>query len=310
MPPPQATQELYQTVQRYEIALIGIGRRLWKRMRPDAMDASWQQIAPQMTVFTAGAQLAAAQAGVEYVPNVLEEQGIPDRPQALIRPQAFSGIASDGRSLPGLLEGAVVRSKRSVLIGKDGGDALADGQRWLEQAMHSAVADAVRDATQAAIIARPTIGWVRIVNPPCCSRCAVLGMRFYRWHEPNPRHPGCDCLVQPTSEAEADQYLVSPRKLYEMGAITDLSGKQRARLDDGADMSKVLNESRDRWRERMAADRRAEGPVDRAGRSRPIGWNGGGTNPAPAGITVHDFMARLTDRVQVLDAMKTAGIAE
>jgi hypothetical protein len=309
MPPPQATEQLYKTIQRYELMMVVIGRRLWRRMLPNAMDQSWQQIRPQLTAVTAGAQLAAAQAGVDYVPNVLEEQGIPDRPEARIRPQAFSGIASDGRSLPGLLDGAVVRAKRSVLIGKDGGDALLDGQRWLEQALRSAVADAVRDATTASIIARPNVGWVRVVNPPCCSRCAILAGKFYAWNEPLLRHPQCDCLNQPTSRDEADQYFMDTRKLYEGGFITDLSGKQRAALDGGADMSKVLNQSRDRWRERMAADRRAAGPVDRAGRSRPIGYNGGGTNPAPVGTTVHDFMARLTSRVEALDAMKTAGIA-
>jgi hypothetical protein len=39
--------------------------------------------------------------------------------------------------------------------------------------------------------------------------------------------------------------------------VTDLSTDQRKRLNDGADLVKVLNESRDRWRVRMAADRAA-----------------------------------------------------
>jgi hypothetical protein len=309
VPPPQATQQLYETTQRFELALLGIGRRLWKRMRPDAMDASWRQLLPQMTAYTAGAQLAAAQAGVAYLPDVLAEQGIADLAEVSIRPQAFSGVASDGRSLPGLLDGAVVTAKRSVLLGKDGGDALLDGQRWLEQALQSAVADAARDATAAGIVARSNIGWVRMVNPPCCSRCAVLAGRVYKWSDGFLRHPRCDCLHIPTTLANADTYLSSPDELVKRGLITDLSQAQRKQLSDGGDISKVLNQSRDRWRERMAADRRAAGPVDALGRSRPSGWKGG-TNPPPPGTTIHELMARLTDQVQAGAAMKAAGIAE
>jgi hypothetical protein len=149
------------------------------------------------------------------------------------------------------------------LSGMDGGDALLNGQRWLEMALPSAVMDAGRDATAANIVARPRTGWVRIVNPPCCSRCAVLGTTYYAWNKPNPRHPRCDCLSSPPRRDEADQYLVRPAKLLEQGGITDLSQAQRQRLDDGADLVKVLNESRDRWRVRLAADRRRGWPVDR-----------------------------------------------
>lgn len=310
MAPPRATSDFYGILQQYQLMLLTAGRRLWQGMAPSALDASWQQIGPQLVAFTAGAQLAAAQAANAYVPAVLAEQGIPDAPLVRVLPQAFSGVASDGRSLAGLLDGAVVASKRAAAIGLDGGDALLNGQRWLEMALPSAVMDAGRDATAANIVARPDTGWVRIVNPPCCSRCAVLGTTYYAWNKPNPRHPRCDCLIQPTTRDDADQYLVSPQKLLDQGGITDLSQAQRKRLDEGADLNKVLNESRDRWRVRMAADRRAAGPVDRAGRSRPTGWNGGGTNPPPVGTTVHDLMARLTDQVEAAQAMKATGLAK
>ncbi len=293
MPPPQATENLYRILQQYQLMLLVAGRRLWSRMAPDNFDGSWLQIAPQMVAFTAGAQLAAAQAGVGYVPAVLEETGQPDEPDAAVRPQAFSGRASDGRSLPGLLEGAVVASKRAVVRGLDGGDALAYGRTWLEQALQTAVTDAARDATAASIIARPGIGWVRVVNPPCCSRCAVLAGRFYRWNEPLKRHPQCDCLNQPTSEADADRYIVDPRELVRRGQVTDLTRGQRERLDEGADLVRVLNESRDAWRVRMEADRRA------ARRQQ---------QPAST-ATVRDFMASLTSRVEAVDAMRAAGIA-
>ncbi len=293
MPPPQATENLYRILQQYQLMLLVAGRRLWSRMAPDNFDGSWLVIAPQMVAFTAGAQLAAAQAGVAYVPAVLEETGQPDRPEAAVRPQAFSGRASDGRSLAGLLTGSVVAAKRSSARGSDGGDALAYGQRWLDQALTTAVTDAARDATAASIIARPQIGWVRMVNPPCCSRCAVLAGRVYKWNDGFRRHPRCDCLHIPTTVGNAESFMSSPAELIRRGQVTDLTRGQRERLAEGADLSRVLNESRDAWRVRMEADRRA------ARRKQE-----------PASIaTVHDFMASLTSRVEAVDAMRAAGIA-
>lgn len=302
MPPPQATEALYSTLQRYQLLLLFGARRLWRSMTPE-FDASWSRIAPSLVALTSGAQLASARAGVQYVPAVLEETGQPDEPLAEIRPRAFSGAASDGRSLDGLLSGSVVAAKRAVARGVDGGDALAYGQRWLEQALQSAVSDAARDATAVSIAVRKGIGWVRVVNPPCCSRCAVLSGRFYRWNEPLLRHPGCDCSNQPATESNANQFIVNPTDLAQRGLINDLTADQRARLDDGHDLVKVLNESRDAWRERLAADRRRT-----KAEAKRQSWGPGGNEPPP-GTTVHDLMARLTSQVEFARAARAAGIA-
>lgn len=311
MPPPQATEDLYATLQRYQLLLVFGARRLWRSMTPD-FDRSWSGIAPSLEMLTTGAQLAAATAAVAYVPQVLAETNQPDEPEARVRPRAFSGVASDGRSLAGLLVGSVVASKRAVVRGLDGGDALALGEKWLEQALQTAVADAARDATAASIIARPQIGYVRMVNPPCCSRCAVLAGRVYKWNSGFLRHPGCDCLHIPSTVANADSFLADPNELVKRGLITDLSQGQRDRLADGADLSKVLNESRDRWRVRMAADRRAARRANytpaeaRAADRRARARVASGEDIK----TVHDFMASLTSRVEALDGLRAAGIAD
>ena len=313
MPPPQSTSDLYATLQEYQLLLTLAGRRLWSRMLPGDFDRSWSQIGPSLVSLTSGAQLAAARAAVDYVPIVLEETNQPDRPEALIRPRAFAGVASDGRSLAGLLEGAKVRAKEATktrvvrdvefgtlttIRGLDGGDALALGEKWLEQALQTAVADAMRDATAASVAVRPGLGWVRIASPPCCSRCAVLAGTFYRWNEPNRRHPGCDCLTQPVTEKDSDQYLTNAADLLKRGQITDLSSNQRKRLDEGANLNKVLNESRDRWRERMAADRKAAKDT----------WGGTPTSMPPGGV--QDFLSHLTNRVEALKGLRAAGIAD
>ncbi len=323
--PPEAAQAQYRALQRLKLILITAGRQAWSRMRPD-FDPSWAQVAPGLVAVTAAAQLAAARTAVEYVPAVLAETEQPDEPLVTVRPEAFAGQASDGRSLTGLLTGAVVTAKRATMPrtveddegrtytvpGMDGGDALALGQRWLDQALQSAVADAARDAIQAEIAVRPQMQWVRVINPPCCSRCAVLAGKVFGWNASFDRHVNCDCTALPVTVANADSYLTDPRRLLDRGLITDLTKGQRQRLDDGADLSRVLNESRDRWRERMAADRRASGPVDRLGRSRPEGWMGGGSNPPAVGSTIHDLFAKLdadVSRARVAQEMSAAGIA-
>lgn len=297
-------------------------------MGPD-FDPAWNAIAPSLVTVTAAAQLAAARTATEYVPAVLAETDQPDEPEARVRPQSFAGRASDGRSLPGLLSGAVVAAKRASedrieITEVDGGEirtrlpglapqaALAVGGRWLDGTLRTIVTDAARDAAQVETFVRPKMGYVRQVNPPCCSRCAVLAGKWYRSNDILPRHKSCDCSLIPSLENRAGDFTTDPQLLVDRGLVTDLTKGQRERLADGADLPKVLNESRDRWRERMAADRRARGPVDRAGRSRPSNWGGGDGKPLiPPGGTVHDLMANLTadvERRRAVDALRGAGI--
>jgi hypothetical protein len=329
VPPPDASRQLYRLLQRLQLVLVLAGRRAWAGMDPDDFDSSWRRVAPALVAVTAAAQLAAARAASEYVPVVLAETGQPDAPLARVRSEAFAGRASDGRSLVGLLTGAVVHAKRAAqsrtfeledgeivtLPGLSAGDALARGGRWLDTALRTATMDAARDATQAEIITRQDMGWVRMINPPCCTRCAVLAGRWYSWKADFDRHPGCDCTAIPASENVAGDFTVDSRLLVDRGLITDLTRDQKKRLAEGSNLNKVLNESRDRWRVRMAADRRRQGPVDRAGRSRGAnwtGWSGGGSNPPPPGTTIHELMDKLrsdVSRHQAAAAMRAAGIA-
>jgi hypothetical protein len=205
VPPPEASRELYRLLQRLQLVLVLAGRRAWAGMDPDDFDGSWRRIGPALVAVTAAAQLAAARAATSYVPAVLAETGQPDAPLARVRPEAFTGRASDGRSLAGLLTGAVVHAKRatqSSMFELDDGEvvtwpglpaaeALARGGRWLDTALRTTTTDAARDATQAEIITREGMGWVRMVNPPSCSRCAVLAGQWYRHNDIMPRHPSC-----------------------------------------------------------------------------------------------------------------------
>jgi hypothetical protein len=311
VPSPEASQELYRTLQRLQVVLVLAGRRAWSQMGKD-FDRSWSKVAPGLVTVTAAAQLAAATAATEYVPAVLAETGQPDEPEAAVRPRAFAGVASDGRSLAGLLTGAVVAAKTASGRGFAPDAALDVGGRHLGTLLQGAVEDAARDATAAQIIARPNMGWVRQVNPPSCSRCAVLAGRWYSWKADFDRHPGCDCLAIPASENVAGDFTTNPALLVQRGQVTDLTKAQKQRLDEGGDLSKVLNESRDRWRERMAADRRAERrarytPAEaRAADRRAAARVASGEDMR----TIHDFMAHLVSRVNAVDGMRAAGIVE
>ena len=203
----------------------------------------------------------------------------------------------------------MVTAKRAVARGVAPEAALLGSRAWLEQALQTAVSDAARDATAASIIVRQNLGWVRMVNPPCCPRCAVLAGQWYRWNVPLPRHPGCDCQFIPSAENIAGDFTTDPMELHRRGLIKDLSADQRKRIDEGADLTRVLNESRDRWRVRMAVERKRTRAEQKAQRLAAQQWgNGQGVTQLPPG-GIQDFMAHLTSRVEALDALRRNGIA-
>lgn len=309
MPPPQASEELSSSLQRLHLLVIAAARRAWSLLTPGELDASWGRVGPSLVRVASAAQLSAATAATAYVPAVLDETGQPDRPEALIRPRAFAGVSSDGRSLATALEGGIRQAKAGIGAGSSVDDAMVGGRKWLEQALQTAVSDAARDATAASIAVRQTMGWVRMVTPPCCSRCAVLAGQWYRWNVPLPRHPGCDCQFIPTAENVAGDFTTDPMELYRRGLIKDLSADQRKRIDEGADLTRVLNESRDRWRVRMAIERKKTREQQKAQRRAAQQWGDGqGTTPLPPG-GIQDFMAHLTSRVEAINALKRNGIA-
>ncbi|WP_377978823.1 hypothetical protein, partial [Bacillus cereus] len=69
------------------------------------------------------------------------------------------------------------------------------------------VADAGRGATGVAMAGRRTIqGYVRVVQPPACSRCIILAGAEYGWNKGFQRHPRCDCIHLPTTLVARQQH--------------------------------------------------------------------------------------------------------
>ena len=115
------------------------------------------------------------------------------------------------------------------------------------------IADAGRGAAGVQIAARPRVGYVRMLNPPSCSRCVILAGRFYRWNQGFLRHPRCDCTHVPTmvtdqAEAFAHGLIDDPYEAFErmseaeQNRVFTNAGAQAIR--DGADMYQVVNARR------------------------------------------------------------------
>lgn len=252
---PLAASEHYRARQRLILATLGLVRREWSAMGDD-LDASWSRVGPRVALLTASAQLGAARSSTAYVDRVLEGQGV--TPEARLNPHALSGIASDGRSLDGLLYGAVVHARTAKA--ESLAERLTLGRDWLDRLVQTQVADASRDAIKASVVARPNVGFVRIVNPPCCQRCAVLAGRMYRYSQSFDRHPGCDCSMLP-------QTVANPALGITIGPddVKDLTANQRQMIADGADFNKTVNDYQRKRGAFALPPTRVEKAVTRAG---------------------------------------------
>ena len=244
---PQAATDFYATQQRVNNTTVLRVRRHWRRMGDD-FDASWRRIGPSVLVSVAEAQSQMAIKGRDYVPRVLEQMDIPDRPEGDLRPESLVGRASDGRRLDTLAYGAVVEAKTAIGNGATTEQALAQGGNWLEMMTKLQVADAARQAVGVMTASRKNIaGTVRVLNPPSCQRCAVLAGRWYRWSQGFLRHPRCDCVNLPSRRAawaEAEGFITSPMVAYKQGHIRDLTEAQKFAIDNGADIGQVVNATR------------------------------------------------------------------
>lgn len=241
---PTASTEFYALQQRVNQTAANEVRRLWGRMGDD-FDSSWRRYGPPVLAVITEAQQVVAEAATEYVPNVLAETDVPDRPDADLRPGSLAGVASDGRRLDTLAYGAVTEAKTAIGAGASAAQALDSGAGFLDLMTKLQVADAARQAVGVMTASRKNLGGtVRVLNPPSCQRCAILAGRFYRWSKGFDRHPKCDCVNLPSRSlawAEAEGFITDPMDAYRKGQIKDLTDAQGKALDEGADLGRVVN---------------------------------------------------------------------
>lgn len=244
---PTAATDFYALQQRVNFTAANEVRHLWARMGDD-FDSSWRRHGPSVLAVLMEAQSQVALAAVDYVPELLSETDVPDHPTADLRPDAFVGIASDGRPLESLAYQSVVTAKTAIGEGASTGAALDQGGNFLDLMVKLQVADAARQAVGVMTAGRKNLGGtVRVLNPPSCQRCAVLAGRFYRWSKGFDRHPKCDCVNQPVPSeayAKAEGFITDPMDAYRRGEIKDITEAQAFALDNGADIGQVVNATR------------------------------------------------------------------
>lgn len=231
---------------------VKAARLLWSTIDPQRIGASWAA-GPRpraVAMLTAAQQQAAADAGAA-VEQMAAAQGLADDVAGELAPAAFAGVASDGRSLDSLLTFAVSVALHRIVLGGTAPQGLAAGGRWLEQVVMTQVSDAHRAATQAATTAhRDLAGWTRMAHAPCCSRCAILSGRWYRYSDGFLRHPRCDCTHVPTPRGalDGDERVLTAESYFEslstemQHRIFTVDGAQAIR--DGADIAQVVNARR------------------------------------------------------------------
>lgn len=260
-------------MQRLAAITVATARRSWRKMDPAR---NWQQqyeesegVGAELVLLAGAAQVAAVRESDSYMADLLNELAIgPETRPGVLNTPGFLGAMGDGRPVETLLEHTVIKAGQSFnqAYARAGGamtaqipgvfdrekaanDALEEAEKFLDLIMHEVVAETARAAESAAMVQREWVeGFVRMLNPPSCSRCVVLAGQFYLWNEGFDRHPGCDCLHIPWSEKHDDDPRVNPELYFESLSAEDqdrIFTKAGARaVRDGADLNQVVNARR------------------------------------------------------------------
>lgn len=250
---PAATLAQYKLSQRLQAIAQLRARKAWNQVQVGLISESWEVLLRNTGLVAAvsSLQLEAATAGASYGARSLAAQGDYEAPEAFVDPRGFAGVAADGRPLSGLLYAAAPYTKDRIKVGMDPLAAKASGGKFLELIVKTSVADAGRGAAGVDIATRPATGYVRMLNPPSCSRCSVLAGKFYRWNAGFRRHPGCDCVHVPSKGADAatsEGLIHDPYEYFqslspgEQDKVYTASGAQAIR--DGGDLFQVVNSRR------------------------------------------------------------------
>lgn len=248
---PDAAVKHYKAMQRLQGLVVLAGTQLWSEISLSDLSGSWAAQVPLLVPVLAGVQAKSAEAGASYGAATLAEQGLYEAPERFVNPQAFAGHASDGRTLEGLLYAPVPHVKTLIAGGMDPKQAIRQGGKFLTSLTRTQVADSGRAAAGVDTATRKNVGYVRMLNPPSCSRCSVLAGRFYRWNNGFNRHPKCDCVhvqTTATAAAETEGLIHDPYGYFKSLSPEDQdkaytkAGAQAIR--DGGDIFQVVNSRR------------------------------------------------------------------
>ena len=248
---PDATVAHYKQMQGLQGLAVLTAAELWAQVSLADLSGSWAAQFPLLIPALTAVQVKAATAGASYGAATLAEQGLYEAPQHFVDAKAFGGVSSDGRPLEGLLYGAAPHVKMLIAGGMDPMQALGQGGKFVTTITRTQVADAGRGAAGVDISTRKNTGFVRMLNPPSCSRCSIMAGRFYRWNAGFLRHPRCDCVHAATTAVtalESEGLIHDPYEYFKSLSPEDQdknytkAGAQAIR--DGGDIFQVVNSRR------------------------------------------------------------------
>lgn len=303
---PPAISHHYGLVREQEARALATATRHWHRLGPNWIADAWRERIPTVAAAITNAQRTAATSALVSGALALGQQGQWAEPDGLVDPDAFAGLAADGRSLDTLLRAPAITARTLIADGVEPAQALAAGGRQLSMMVLTEIADAGRGAAGVQIAARPRVGYVRMLNPPSCSRCVVLAGRFYRWNQGFLRHPRCDCKHVPTmvtdqAEAFAEGLIDDPYEAFirmseaEQNRVFTNAGAQAIR--DGADMYQVVNARR---------GMKYRGAFTSEGTSRH-GWAGQILRKGQRRMTPETIYRLNPNREQAVEALRAQG---
>lgn len=303
---PPAIEHHYGLVREQEARALATATRHWHKLGPNWIADAWRERIPTVSAAITNAQRTAAASALVSGALALGEQGQWAAPDGLVDPDAFAGLAADGRNLDTLLRAPAITARTLIADGVEPAQALAAGGRQLSMMVLTEVADAGRGAAGVQIAARPRTGYVRMLNPPSCSRCVILAGRFYRWNQGFLRHPRCDCKHVPTmvtdqAEAFAEGLIDDPYEAFkrmseaEQNRVFTNAGAQAIR--DGADMYQVVNARR---------GMKYRGAFTSEGTSKH-GWAGQLLRPGQKRMTPETIYRLNPSREQAVEALRAQG---
>lgn len=267
LPPSARDYARYQ--RRESVAAVEAVRRQWRRMGDD-FDASWALIAPSVVAITETAQLRIAASARDYIPAVLEDTGQTRAVPALAQTNAegFVGWTGAGVAVSVSLSLVTIRAKQAMsrlaserpagadartgeifpasYVPGDPAVALHAAGKWLTNSVGTILSDTARQVEKTGMYTRPHVRrYVRMLNPPSCSRCVILAGATYWDNDGFERHPGCECRHIPVAEAVSGDLLLDPAAYFEsrteeeQDRVFTKAGAQAIR--DGAHVGDVVN---------------------------------------------------------------------
>lgn len=188
----QVAQAHYAQRAAVSTAVAVTAAELWAQVSLSAIAASWQALVAVLSAAVGAGQRRAAVPAAQYVADVAAAAGRASDQAGGLVPESLVGVASDGRDLTSLLYRPAVATLTAIGQGADVETAHRAGGVALDMIVRTQLADAGRAADQVAIVADRTMtGYVRMLQPPSCSRCVILAGRRYAWNAGFKRHPRC-----------------------------------------------------------------------------------------------------------------------